>query len=64
MKVRFDEWLKQNFDPVPHIQTARRWISQGKVYPQPIKVGRAYYVEKNAVYQDGVTGSRLAQRIA
>jgi predicted site-specific integrase-resolvase len=63
MKVRLNDWLKSQFDPAPAVRTARLWIKEGKIYPPPMKVGRAYYVDKNATFQDGKTRPRLAQRI-
>jgi len=63
MKVRLDEWLKREFDPPPAIRTARLWINAGKIYPPPVKVGRSYYVEQNAVFQDGTIRPHLANRI-
>ena len=64
MKIRLDQWLARNFDPPPAIRTARLWINAGKIYPPPVKVGRSYYVDQNATFQDGQTRPRLAQRIA
>nr|WP_250502786.1 excisionase [Caballeronia sp. AZ7_KS35] len=64
MKVRLDEWIKRHFEPAPAIRTARLWIRDGKIYPPPIKVGRSYYVEDNATYQDRSIRPSLAQRIA
>lgn len=63
MKVRLDEWLKREFDPPPGIRTARTWILEGKIYPPPVKVGRSYYVEEDAVFQHGEIRQRLAERI-
>lgn len=63
MKLRLDAWLSKQFDPPPAIRTARLWIKAGKIYPPPVKVGRAYYVEQNAVFQDGVARPSLASRI-
>jgi predicted site-specific integrase-resolvase len=63
MKLRLDEWLKRNFYPPPAVRTARLWIRDGKIYPPPVKVGRAYYVEENATFDDGTIRPRLAQRI-
>jgi hypothetical protein len=63
MKIRLDEWLKLEFDPPPAIRTARLWINAGKIYPAPVKVGRSYYVEQNAVFQDAVARPSLAQRV-
>jgi hypothetical protein len=63
MKIRLDAWLEREFDPPPHIVTARNWIQQGKIWPAPVKVGRAYYVEENATFQDANLRPTLAQRI-
>jgi hypothetical protein len=63
MKVRLDEWLKREFDPPPAIRTARLWINAGKIYPPPVKIGRSYYVEQNAVFNDGTARQSLAQRV-
>ncbi|WP_229011631.1 excisionase [Paraburkholderia gardini] len=63
MKIRLNDWLKSQFDPAPAIRTARLWIKAGKIYPPPQKVGRAYYVEQNAVFNDGTPRQRLANRI-
>ncbi|GLC92357.1 hypothetical protein Tamer19_17650 [Cupriavidus sp. TA19] len=63
MKLRLDAWLSKQFDPPPAIRTARLWIRDGKIYPTPVKVGRAYYVEENAVFQNGIARPSLASRI-
>jgi hypothetical protein len=63
MKIRLDEWLKREFDPPPAIRTARLWINAGKIYPAPVKVGRSYYVEQGAVFQDGNVRPSLVQRV-
>lgn len=63
MKVKLDKWLEQNFDPPPAIRTARLWINDGKIYPPPVKLGRSYYVEQNATYQEPSIRAPLAQRI-
>jgi hypothetical protein len=63
MKIRLDEWLKREFDPPPAIRTARLWINAGKIYPTPVKIGRSYYVEQNAVFNDGSARQSLAQRV-
>ncbi|WP_174963002.1 excisionase [Burkholderia aenigmatica] len=63
MKIRLCDWLAEQFSPPPAIRTARNWIKEGKIYPPPTKVGRAYYVERDAVFNDGTTRPRLANRI-
>lgn len=64
MKLRLDEWLMREFSPAPAIRTARLWIRDGKIFPPPVKVGRAYYVDENATFQNRQTRPTLAQRIA
>jgi hypothetical protein len=63
MKIRLDKWLEKEFDPPPKIRTARLWIKAGKIYPVPVKVGRSYYVEENAVFADAQTRPFLAHRV-
>lgn len=64
-KVILEKWLALNFDPPPAVRTARLWIGQGKIYPPPIKIGRAYYVEQDAEYVDDAytRRRRLVDRI-
>lgn len=45
------------------MRTASRWIKQGKIYPPPIKVGNAYYVEEETIYQEGYWPLRLVVRL-
>lgn len=63
MKIRLNLWLEREFFPPPAMRTASRWIKQGKIYPPPIKVGNAYYVEEKAIYQEGNRPLRLAERL-
>lgn len=62
MMISYAKWLERNFDPVPPISTARKWIAAKLVYPLPRKVGRTYYVDENAVYGASVK-PRLVDRI-
>ena len=34
----------------PHYNTLLRWVHDGRIYPQPIKVGGAWNVRKDAAY--------------
>lgn len=63
MKISLEKWAAKNFDPAPAVRTIRLWIRDGKIYPTPEKVGRAYYVEENAVFQNGIARPSLASRI-
>ena len=49
--IELSRWLSDNFDPPPHISTARRWVSQGRIYPEPIRAGAKIYVLPTAMYR-------------
>lgn len=34
----------------PHPNTVLRWVREGRIYPQPIKVGKTWNVRKDAAY--------------
>ena len=36
----------------PHANTLLRWIQNGRIKPQPKKVGRTYFCRPNAEYVD------------
>ena len=48
--IELSRWLTENFDPPPHISTARRWVSQGRIHPEPIRAGAKIYVLPDARY--------------
>lgn len=49
--IELSRWLTENFDPAPHISTARRWVSQGRIHPEPIRAGAKIYVLPTAQYR-------------
>lgn len=51
-KVTLEAWAAPRYDPPPSIKTLRRWARECRIYPAPEKVGRTYYVEKDARYID------------
>lgn len=63
MKISLEKWAEKNFDPAPAVKTVRTWARDGKIYPTPVKVGRAYYVEESAIFQNGIARPSLASRI-
>jgi len=63
MKISLEKWAEKNFDPAPAVKTVRTWARDGKIYPNPVKVGRAYYVEETAIFQNGIARPSLASRI-
>ena len=48
MRILLSDWAAQHFTPPPSMWTLRRLVRQGDIYPAPIKLGKAYYVEPNA----------------
>lgn len=47
--LNVEEWRKR-YSPPPHHQVVLRWIHQGLIQPPAIKVGRRWYVPKDAEY--------------
>ncbi len=35
----------------PCVNTLRRWAREGRINPQPTKIGKLYVVERNATYR-------------
>lgn len=46
--VTLEIWGAANFDPPPSLWTLRQMVRAGKIEPQPVKVGKCYYVAENA----------------
>jgi hypothetical protein len=34
----------------PHVNTLRRWVNEGRIHPQPKKMGRYCFVKVDAEY--------------
>lgn len=50
--VRIRDWAKIVFgEKPPHPNTLHRWTHDGRIFPQPKKVGRNWYVNPNAEYR-------------
>jgi prophage antirepressor-like protein len=51
--ITLEQWGKLQYgDNIPHMNTLRRWVANGNIYPRPRKHGRAYMVHPAAVYVD------------
>lgn len=61
--ILLEEWGKAHFDPVPSLWTLRAMARVGKISPQPVKVGKAYYVEPNALVVDPNRAPSLVERL-
>lgn len=46
--VRLNEWAVSQFSRVPHYNTLIRWVHDGKIQPQPKKIGRSWWVKPEA----------------
>lgn len=40
MKLSLEKLAEANFDPVPTLNTLRRWAREAKIFPAPVKHGR------------------------
>lgn len=63
-KITLTAWAAKQFDPPPAERTLRLWVSEGRIVPAPLKIGRTYYVEPTArhiaeIAQSGGLLSRL-----
>ena len=60
--ISLDAWAERMFGAEkPHRNTLRNWRKAGLICPLPVKCGRTYFVEPDAVYMD--EGGELARRI-
>jgi hypothetical protein len=48
--ITLQEWAKAMFSRVPHNNTLLRWVHDGRIQPQPKKIGRVWQVRPNAEY--------------
>ena len=48
--ITLQEWAQLNFSKVPHNNTLLRWVHEGRIQPQPIKIGRVWQVKPAAEY--------------
>jgi predicted site-specific integrase-resolvase len=48
--ITLDEWAETMFSQKPHINTLRRWVHDGRIQPQPEKIGRLWRVKRDARY--------------
>lgn len=48
--ITLEAWAARLFDPAPTPATLRAWARQQRIHPEPIKVGRTWYVEEHAQY--------------
>ncbi|AZS49967.1 excisionase [Entomomonas moraniae] len=52
MRVTFSEWNKNYFARPRTRQMSSNYIKEGKIFSAPIKVGREYEVDSNAILLD------------
>lgn len=49
-RITLEAWAARHFDPTPTPATLRAWARRQRIQPEPIKVGRTWYVEEHAQY--------------
>lgn len=49
--VTLREWAQAQFSTAPHINTLHKWVHEGRIQPQPMKIGRGYWVKPSAEYR-------------
>lgn len=48
--LTLDEWARARFDQIPHANTLRKWAREKQIKPEPVLVGRSYFVAPDAQY--------------
>jgi hypothetical protein len=48
--ITLNEWAVSQFSRPPHYNTLIRWVHDGRIQPQPKKIGRAWQVRPHAEY--------------
>jgi hypothetical protein len=49
--ITLPEWAALMFSKVPHNNTLLRWVHEGRIQPQPQKIGRCWRVKPSAEYR-------------
>ncbi|MBI3146352.1 MAG: excisionase [Pseudogulbenkiania sp.] len=55
MKIPLAEWAAREFSQPPHRNTLTKWVANGHIQPQPVFIGRQYFVEEGAKFIGGTT---------
>ena len=51
-RIKLPVWAARHFDPPPAPRTVERWARFGRIHPQPVKIGRCWWVEPEAKCMD------------
>lgn len=63
-KITLQAWAARHFEQPPVENTLRIWARQGRIVPTPIKIGRTYYVEQDALHIAEIADAqRLVNRL-
>jgi hypothetical protein len=46
--ILLGEWAARKISPTPSAWTLRQMVRSGKIDPQPVKIGKAYYVRPDS----------------
>lgn len=63
MKVLLEAWARSYFDPAPSTWTLRRMARDGEILPAPVKIGRSWYVDKDARHVSDAGRGSLVERM-
>ncbi len=48
--ITLQEWAALMFSKIPHNNTLLRWVHDGRIQPQPEKIGKHWQVKRDARY--------------
>ena len=61
--ILLEAWGELHLDPKPSLWTLRAMARTGKIQPQPVKVGKHYYVDPEARVVDPNRQQTLVERL-
>jgi hypothetical protein len=61
--ILLEQWGAAHFEPAPSLWTLRAMARTGKISPNPVKVGKAYYVDPDARVVDPNRAPTLVERL-
>ncbi len=62
-QVTLAAWGSTAFSPPLSLWTVRKMAKEGRIDPQPVKIGRTYYVQEDARPMDPNRKPTLAERL-
>lgn len=60
-QIPLTDWAERHYAPPPSRRTLQAWAREGRIYPEPVLVGREYRVLEDAEYVPPRRAVRLSK---